>query len=105
MNLTDIQTAAQLLGVPVSVLIVGMALWLTVGKWLRDMVIPEWLEAQKLQAKAMDDIAEIVRSLQWEVRESRRVSDQNNERLVALDLKVDGLTGRPGTGRARSRGE
>jgi hypothetical protein len=105
MNLTDLQTAAQLLGVPVSFLIIGMALWLTVGKWLRDVIIPEWLEAQKLQAKAMDDIAEIVRSLQYEVRESRRVSDKNAETLARMDTRLDQAIGRPGNGRARSRGE
>lgn len=105
MNLTDLQTAAQLLGVPASVLIVGAALWLTVGKWLRDVVIPRWLEAQEKQAKAMDDIAEIVRSLQHEVQESRRVSDQNAVRLGQMDIKLDQALGRPGNGRARSRNE
>lgn len=94
-----------MLGVPASVLIVGMALWLTIGKWLRDVVIPRWLTAQEQQAKAMDDIAEIVRSLQYEVRESRRVSDKNAETLARMDTRLDQAIGRPGNGRARSRGE
>lgn len=105
MNLTDLIAYAQLLGVPVSVLIVAMALWLTIGKWLRDVVIPRWLTAQEQQAKAMVDISEIVRSLQWEVRESRRVSDANAIRLGEMDEKFDRAIGRPANGRARRLGD
>ena len=101
MNLTDLQTAAQLLGVPVSALIIAMALWLTVGKWLRDVVIPRWLVAQEQQAKAMQDISRIVVSLEYEVRKSRDVSLENAERLAAMDVKFDQVIGRPAGGRAR----
>jgi hypothetical protein len=105
MNLTDLQTAAQLLGVPVSALIIAMALWLTLGRWLRDSVIPRWLTAQEKQATAMQDISRIVVSLEYEVRKSRDVSLENAERLAAMDVKLDQIVGRPANGRARRVGE
>lgn len=101
MNLTDLQTAASLLGVPVSALIIAMALWLTIGKWLRDVVIPRYVAASELQAKAMDDISHIMESLQHELRENRKISIENSERLARMDVKIDQLERRPGASRAR----
>lgn len=101
MNLTDLQTAASLLGVPVSALIIAMALWLTIGKWLRDVVIPRYVAVSELQAKAMDDISHIMESLQHELRENRKISIENSERLARMDVKIDQLERRPGASRAR----
>jgi DNA recombination-dependent growth factor C len=105
MNLVDLQSYAQLLGVPVSVLIIAMALWLTVGKWLRDSVIPRWLASQEQASKAMQDISQIVKSLEHEVRESRQVSIENNERLSAMDVKLDQVLGRAANVRQRKVGD
>lgn len=101
MNLADIQTYAQLLGVPVSFIIISIVLWITVLKPMRDTYIPRWLAAQEQQAKAMLDIAKIVESLQWEVRQSRAVSDANAARLAAMDVKFDQTIGRPTNSRTR----
>jgi hypothetical protein len=105
MNPADLSTFASLLGVPVSAIVIAYAFWLTIGKWARDVAIPRWLTALEVQAKAMVDISKIVESLQHEVRESRRVSIENNERLAAMDVKFDQAIGRPATGRARKVGE
>jgi hypothetical protein len=106
MTLTDIVAYAQQLGVPVAFLISLVALYQFAIKpmaaWLKTDIIPQWMKLQEQQAKAMDDIAEIVRSLQYEVRESRRVSDANAVRLASMDGKLDQLTGR--TPNSRTRG-
>jgi hypothetical protein len=105
MNVTDLIAYAQQLGVPVSLVILPVALyWFFIkptAAWLKTDIIPRWVTLQEQQAKAMDDIAEIVRSLQYEVRESRRVSDANAVRLAAMDGKLDQLTGRPVNSRTR----
>lgn len=99
MNLTDLIAYAQQLGVPVSLVILPVALyWFFIkptAAWLRTDIIPQWMKLQEQQAKAMDDIAEIVRSLQYEVRESRRVSDANAATLARMDTRLDQVVGRP----------
>lgn len=106
MNLIDLQAIASASGIPLSLIILTWAGWHVFGKWFRDEYLPRLAEAREKQAAAMDAIGSIMESLQHELRENRRISNENNDRLTRMDVKLDQLAGgRAANGRARKVGE
>ena len=106
MNITDLQSIAAASGIPFAVILLGLAFWQVIGKWLRDDYLPKVAAARMKQADAMDAIGHIMESLQHELRENRRISNENNDRLSRMDVKLDQLSNpRAANGRARKVGE
>lgn len=82
MNPTELQTWVQLSNIPIVIVLITWVSW---------KVVPKLLSIWELQAKAFQDLAKIVESLQHEVRESRRVSEDNSRTLAEVTGKVDTL--------------